>query len=29
MIKRVTVVHARPGMGRAEVLRYWNEVHAS
>ncbi len=23
MIKRVTVVHARPGIDRAEVLRYW------
>jgi len=29
MIKRVTVVHARPSMDRAEVLRYWNEIHAS
>jgi hypothetical protein len=29
MIKRVTVVHARPGMDRAEVLRYWKEIHAS
>jgi uncharacterized protein (TIGR02118 family) len=27
MIKRVTVVHARPGMDRAEVLRYWKAVH--
>jgi uncharacterized protein (TIGR02118 family) len=27
MIKRVTVVHARTGMDRGEVLRYWKEVH--
>jgi uncharacterized protein (TIGR02118 family) len=29
MIKRVTVVHARPGRDRAEVLRYWREVHGA
>jgi len=27
MIKRVTVVHARSGTDRAEVLRYWKDVH--
>ncbi len=27
LIKRVTVAHARPNMDRAEVLRYWKEVH--
>jgi uncharacterized protein (TIGR02118 family) len=27
MIKRVTVVHARPGMNRAEVLQYWKDIH--
>lgn len=27
MIKRVTIVHARPGMDRAEALRYWKDVH--
>jgi uncharacterized protein (TIGR02118 family) len=27
MIKRVTVVHARSDTDRAEVLRYWKDVH--
>jgi uncharacterized protein (TIGR02118 family) len=27
MIKRVTVVQARPDADRAEVLRYWKEIH--
>ena len=27
MIKRVTVVHARSDTNRAEVLRYWKDVH--
>ena len=27
MIKRVTVVHPRSGTDRAEVLRYWKDVH--
>ena len=27
MIKRVTVVQARSGADRADVLRYWKEVH--
>ena len=26
MIKRVTVVHARSGTDRAEVLRYWKDA---
>jgi uncharacterized protein (TIGR02118 family) len=28
VIKRITVVHARPGIGRSEALRYWKEAHA-
>ena len=27
MIKRVTVVHARSGTDRADVLGYWKDVH--
>ena len=28
MIKRITVVQARPGIDRSDALHYWKEFHA-